>query len=110
MVDLGPLDADALRALIEAAKFGKSLFDDDSESDEHPDRPSSDSDPERPESERSARRPTPSDINNPSIGPGGIIGNVTVNNLYFDTSGRKLEISPATCCHDYPDGRCPHRR
>ena len=110
MVDLGPLDADALRALIEAAKLGKSLFDNDSDSDDRSEQTDKDPEPERQGTEGTRQRSTPSDINNPSIGPGGIIGNVTVNNLYFDTSGRKLEISPDTCCHDYPDGLCPHRR
>ena len=107
MVDLGPLDPESLRAAFEAAKLGKELFADGSRPKNQPaDDPEANSDDPAEQ-----QTPTsPSDVNNPTIGPGGIIGNVSVTNIYFDTSGHKLDVTATTCCYEYPDGVCPHRR
>ena len=107
MVDLGPLDPESLRAAFEAAKLGKELFADSSSSKNQPT-----DDPEADASDTAGQQTStgPSDVNNPTIGPGGIIGNVSVTNIYFDTSGQKLDMTATTCCYDYPEGMCPHRR
>ena len=108
MVDLGPLDPESLRAVFEAAKLGKEIFGDGKRSDERPS--DSDSGTESTDPPDQPASAGPSDVNNPTIGTGGIIGNLTVNNIYVDTSGESLDVTTVTCCYDYPDGLCPHRR
>ena len=112
MVEIDPLDHNAIRAAREAVRLGKEIIGsvtggkaepEDSKQDASGDNPrdASQRPPDQPE--------TVADFSNPTIHAGG---NVTINN-YVTNMPASPGLGGATdiaCCHDYPDGICPHRR
>ena len=108
MVDIDPLDPNAIRAATEAVRLGKEIIgsvtggraeqeDPKSEAPNEPGHADSRNQPDRPD--------TVADFNNQTIFASG---NVTVNNYVTNIpTGTRPD---AICCHDYLDGLCPHRR